>query len=128
MQVDGAATNPRKISGHSGRVRSVAFSPEGRFLSSVDENGKVLVWCTEVSPFSYILNNSSVNFNLNLQKWQPIFQLETKSPIYRKDIRWNSAGTKLAIPIPSLGVNDDQCNRISLIQFHFFSSGLRHRS
>ena len=65
------------------------------------------------------LNNSSVNFKLNLQKWQPIFKLETKREIPWKGLRWNSAGTKLAIPNYSPEVNDDQCNRISFIQFHF---------
>ena len=51
MQVDGAVPNPRKLSGHSGGVGSVAFSPDGRFLASAGLKGKVLVWCTKVSPF-----------------------------------------------------------------------------
>ena len=51
MQVDGAVPNPQKLSGHSGGVWSVAFSPDGRFLASADWNGKVLVWCTKVNPF-----------------------------------------------------------------------------
>jgi len=82
LQVDGTATNPRQLPGHSGGVWSVAFPPDGRFLASADEKRKVLVWCTE--------------------KWQPIFQLQTKSEIWvLYHLRWNCAGTKLAIPNPS---------------------------
>ena len=51
LQVDGVETNPRRLPGHSNWVRSVAFSPDGRFLASADGNGKVLVWCTKVNSF-----------------------------------------------------------------------------
>jgi len=52
LQMDGAEPNQRKLPGHSGLVRSVAYSPDGRFLASADKNGKVLVWCTQVNPSS----------------------------------------------------------------------------
>ena len=79
LQVDGAATYPRKLPGHSGWVRSVAFSPDGRFLASAEECGKVLVWCTKVNPPSNNLNNSGFNFKLNLcRSGSPSFNCKQK--------------------------------------------------
>ncbi len=52
LQVDGPETDPRTLPGHLDWVWSVAFSPDDRFLASGDGNGKVMVWCTKVKPFS----------------------------------------------------------------------------
>jgi WD40 repeat protein len=78
-KVDGAATNPRKLGGHSSGVTSVAFSPDGRFLASADFSGKVLVWCTQVNPSSNNLNHSDFNFKLNLcRSGSPSFNWKQK--------------------------------------------------
>jgi WD40 repeat protein len=34
----------RKLTGHSTWIRSLAFSPDGKYLASAADNGKVLVW------------------------------------------------------------------------------------
>ena len=50
----------------------------------------------------------SVSFEFSFQKWQPIFQFQTKNGIWWINrLRWSSAGTKLAIPNESPEVNDD---------------------
>ena len=33
---------------HSNSVRSLSFSPDGRFLASGDQNGEIIIWSTEV--------------------------------------------------------------------------------
>jgi WD40 repeat protein len=77
--VDGVATNPRRLPGYSGRVWSVAFSPDGQLLASADEIGKVLVWCTQVNPSSNNLNISRFNFNSNLcRSGSPSFNSKQK--------------------------------------------------
>ena len=58
LEVDGEEINPRRLPNYSGLVWSLAFSPDGRFLASADELGKVLVWCTKVNPSSNNLDNS----------------------------------------------------------------------
>jgi WD40 repeat protein/energy-coupling factor transporter ATP-binding protein EcfA2 len=47
---DNAQTNPqleRILSGHSGRVGSVAFSPDGKTLASGNGNGTIILWDIE---------------------------------------------------------------------------------
>ena len=43
------ATIDEILKGHDGAIDDLYFSPDGRFLSSLDASGKIIIWCTQVS-------------------------------------------------------------------------------
>jgi WD40 repeat protein len=43
------ATIAKILKGHDDAIDTLAFSPDGRLLSSLDASGKMIIWCTQVS-------------------------------------------------------------------------------
>jgi len=41
--------NPKILEGHSGWICSVTFSPDGKYLASLDQNGNLKIWSTNVN-------------------------------------------------------------------------------
>ena len=71
---------PVTLTGHSKAVVDLSFSPNGRWLASVDDRGHVFVWSTA--------------------SWNKVFQVNVvRSPRYRfwDTLTWNAASNMLAV-------------------------------
>ena len=66
-------------------------------------------------PIIWIIRFFKFQIECSFQKWEALFQLNSKVTIRWKGLRWNREGTKLAIPNFSPEVKCDQCNSHSLV-------------
>ena len=48
LKVNGERSDPQTLGGHSAKICSLSFSPDGKLLASADESGMLIIWCTEV--------------------------------------------------------------------------------
>ncbi len=75
-----AKENAKVLSRHSGDVESLSFSPDGRFLASADEDGKLIIWSTEVNKKTepikmvwYLVVIQYLIYSTLFQNWEPVY-------------------------------------------------------
>jgi WD40 repeat protein len=90
----GKDKNSQSTFSHICYVRSLSFSPDGRFLASEDHLGKLIIWTTEVNKKT---ERGSDHFGCNtiriystlFQNWEPVY-------ISEEEIRWGNRFSWLA--------------------------------
>jgi WD40 repeat protein len=85
----------RILSQHSGWVDLLSFSPNGRFLASADDDGKLIIWTTEVKQENGTDKEAVVIkqliYSMLFQNWEPVYI--GKVEIHLERFSWLSSST-----------------------------------
>lgn len=92
-------TNGRayQLDGHVDAVVDVCFSPDGRFLASMDPEEKIIVWCTTVSAHKTPFQHSRLRLGISSQDWRIECEYLKPLEVEWKRLSWSSDSKKLAV-------------------------------
>ncbi len=75
-----AKEKTRILRQHYGRIDSLSFSPDGRFLASAGRHGKLIIWSTEVNKKTepikmvwYLVVIQYWMYSTLFQNWEPVY-------------------------------------------------------